>query len=250
MYPPKIHFLETRLPVSQRQADEHQPVYKTASVTTHGPSSRFSLLPHLSAQLKRWDPTVRINGRISTTENCQYLPRPPQNWTHKWKNSSSQHIPLSHRNRYVPLFLILCPHTVPVIPCLLFLMLSTIVSPSLLQIITPLRLVILHTHTPKKEQKKSIMKKTKANRERQLFCLMNTSAEPSAAERLWPLCCFFSFPSFPGTLENYALSLWTDYRQLKVWQHLKLSPRVANDFPATDITFNASAAVISIRRAG
>lgn len=153
MYPPKIHFLETRLPVSQRQADEHQPVYKTASVTTHGPSSRFSLLPHLSAQLKRWDPTVRINGRISTTENCQYLPRPPQNWTHKWKNSSSQHIPLSHRNRYVPLFLILCPHTVPVIPCLLFLMLSTIVSPSLLQIITPLRLVILHTHTEKRAKK-------------------------------------------------------------------------------------------------
>lgn len=59
-----------------------------------------------------------------------------------------------------------------------------------------------------------------------------------------------SSPLFPGTLENYAHSLWTDYRQLKVWQHLKLSPHVANDSPSTDITFNASAAVISIRRTG
>lgn len=66
----------------------------------------------------------------------------------------------------------------------------------------------------------------------------------SSASSLSP--CFF----FPGTLENYARSLWTDYRQLKVWQHLKLSPHVANDSPSTDITFNASAAVISIRRTG
>lgn len=90
-----------------------------------------------------------------------------------------------------------------------------------------------------------------------VICLMNTSARPSAAERLRPLCCSSSLPPPPHptpassqALWRTALSLWTDYRQLKVWQHLKLSPHVANDFPSTDITFNASAAVISIRRTG
>lgn len=39
-------------------------------------------------------------------------------------------------------------------------------------------------------------------------------------------------------------------RQLKVWQHLKLSPHVASDFHCTDITFNDSVAAISISLGG
>lgn len=50
---------------------------------THVEAFAFVLPPHLNAQINLPDPPVWINGCISSTENCQYLPRPPQNWTHK-----------------------------------------------------------------------------------------------------------------------------------------------------------------------
>lgn len=134
-----------------------------------------------------------------------------------------------------------------------------VVSTSPRQIITLLRLVTLQAVflANARQKKNEHHKEDKSQQGPAVICLMNTSARPSAAERLRPLCCSSSLPPPPHptpassqALWRTALSLWTDYRQLKVWQHLKLSPHVANDFPSTDITFNASAAVISIRRTG
>lgn len=53
------------------------------------------------------------------------------------------------------------------------------------------------------------------------------------------------YPLLPESLCSLPVK-----RQVKVWQRLKLSPHVASDFHSTDITFNDSVAVISIRLGG
>lgn len=142
------------------------------------PSFLLFLLPHLSAQIKWWDPPVWINGCISSRETCQYLPRPPRtgliNEKKKRANLSTYLCPggIVTSPRFNPV-------STPVIPRLLFLTSSQLISPSLWQIITLLRLVMLqqmHEITDGGRLKKSTTKKANANRV--LLCLMNAQLFP------------------------------------------------------------------------
>jgi len=191
---------------------------------------------------------VWINGCISSRETCQYLPRPPWNRTHKWKKRAHLSTYLSPKGIITSPFLILCSHTFNPLSTLSYIIYGC------------LSLSVTDYHTveacntaanrpkcgqdPKKKKKKAVWSKQKPT---ECCCVWWTLRLNKV--QLRDIGSSSSSP-FPGTLETCAVSLWTDYGQLKLWQLLKLSPHAASDSSATDITLNASAWVIGIRRTG